>query len=156
MNAAEILVAVRQAGAALRVEDGSLSDMVNLTRAKDALARPRQFFFRACFPKGATPMTDTPTFVAKFADGETTRMSVHCPSKLDIDRGVRSHATPTAHARAVSRRRWSQDISSAATATRWKVTAPSASQDVEDAANEAILWRLRKSIKAQKADESKA
>jgi hypothetical protein len=34
-------------------------------------------------------MTDSPTFVAKFADGETTRMSVHCPSKLDIDRGVR-------------------------------------------------------------------
>ena len=32
----------------------------------------------------------SPTFVARFADGETTRMSVHCErGGLDVGRGVR-------------------------------------------------------------------
>jgi hypothetical protein len=29
-----------------------------------------------------------PTFCATFADGETTRMSTHCPKGLDLARGV--------------------------------------------------------------------
>jgi hypothetical protein len=29
-----------------------------------------------------------PTFCAKFADGITTRMSIHCPKGLDPERGV--------------------------------------------------------------------
>jgi hypothetical protein len=35
-------------------------------------------------------MTDSPTFVAHFADGEITRMTVYCePGKLDVGRGAR-------------------------------------------------------------------
>jgi hypothetical protein len=35
-------------------------------------------------------MTNSPTFVAHFADGEVTRMTVYCePGKLDVSRGVR-------------------------------------------------------------------
>jgi hypothetical protein len=29
-----------------------------------------------------------PTFVCKFSDGETTRMSTHCPKGLDLARGI--------------------------------------------------------------------
>jgi hypothetical protein len=37
-----------------------------------------------------TSMTDSPTFVAHFADGEVTRMTVYCePGKLDVGRGAR-------------------------------------------------------------------
>jgi hypothetical protein len=31
----------------------------------------------------------SPTFVAVFADGVTTRMSCHCPDKLDLKRGIK-------------------------------------------------------------------
>jgi hypothetical protein len=31
----------------------------------------------------------TPTFICNFADGEQTRMTVHCPKGLDIVRGVK-------------------------------------------------------------------
>jgi hypothetical protein len=35
-------------------------------------------------------MTNNPTFVARFADGEVTRMTVYCePGKLDVGRGAR-------------------------------------------------------------------
>jgi hypothetical protein len=35
-------------------------------------------------------MTGSPTFIAKFADGEITRMTTHCsPDKPDVERGVR-------------------------------------------------------------------
>jgi hypothetical protein len=34
-------------------------------------------------------MTQMPTFVCKFADGEKTRMTVHCPNGLDVVRGVK-------------------------------------------------------------------
>ena len=38
---------------------------------------------------GANKMS-SPTFVARFADGEVTRMTTHCPDgKLDLGRGVR-------------------------------------------------------------------
>jgi hypothetical protein len=35
-------------------------------------------------------MTNSPTFVACFADGETTRLTTYCePGKQDVGRGVR-------------------------------------------------------------------
>jgi hypothetical protein len=40
--------------------------------------------------RGDAPQAQSPTFVAQFADGEVTRMSVFSqPSKLAIGRGVR-------------------------------------------------------------------
>jgi hypothetical protein len=35
------------------------------------------------------PMHGRATFVCKFADGERTRMTVHCPKGLDVARGVK-------------------------------------------------------------------
>jgi hypothetical protein len=35
-------------------------------------------------------MTNSPTFIAEFADGQVTRMTIYCkPGKLDVARGVR-------------------------------------------------------------------
>jgi hypothetical protein len=36
------------------------------------------------------PMSSSPTFVAKFADGVVTRMTCHCePDQLDVQRGIK-------------------------------------------------------------------
>ena len=38
--------------------------------------------------KEKSEMKASPTFCAKFSDGETTRMSTHCPDGLDPARGI--------------------------------------------------------------------
>ena len=60
-------------------------------------------------------MSDSPTFIAEFADGEVTRMTVFTPLyKLDVGRGVRlaKHAYRSRKGReppAIVRARFEQD-----------------------------------------------
>jgi TraY domain len=46
--------------------------------------------FKSPDTKEGSTMTESPTFIARFADGQVTRMPVYCePHKLDVGRGMR-------------------------------------------------------------------
>jgi hypothetical protein len=46
--------------------------------------------FKSPDTKEGSTMTESPTFIARFADGQITRMTVYCePGKLDVGRGMR-------------------------------------------------------------------